>query len=183
LSAQKPPAPADVLKYTKPTADYLCSLTANQFGIDFLEFKIREMEGNKVIFHVRKDPDSPVIPPEELDNTSRFIQYDFGHQFLSYKTVGTTLSFRVGEKPLKSFRMIERHYFRTKLLKSFDFTFGFCIPNSTNEWEVIYALPQLTESEKADMIKAPYETKSDSFYFVDDVLVMHNKAEYAYTQS
>ena len=25
-----------------------------------------------------------------------------------------------------------------------------------------------------------YETKSDSFYFVNDELVMHNKAEYAY---
>lgn len=30
------------------------------------------------------------------------------------------------------------------------------------------------------MIEHPYETKSDSFYFVDDVLVMHNKADYAY---
>jgi hypothetical protein len=31
-----------------------------------------------------------------------------------------------------------------------------------------------------DMIANPYETKSDSFYFVDGKLVMHNKAEYAY---
>ena len=32
------------------------------------------------------------------------------------------------------------------------------------------------------MIDHPYETKSDSFYFVDGVLVMHNKAEYSYQQ-
>lgn len=31
-----------------------------------------------------------------------------------------------------------------------------------------------------EMIKSPFETRSDSFYFVDDVLIMHNKADYAY---
>ena len=31
-----------------------------------------------------------------------------------------------------------------------------------------------------EMIDSPYETRSDSFYFVDDQLVMHNKADYAY---
>ncbi len=29
-------------------------------------------------------------------------------------------------------------------------------------------------------IHTPYGHKSDSFYFVDDKLIMHNKAEYAY---
>lgn len=31
-----------------------------------------------------------------------------------------------------------------------------------------------------DMIESPFETRSDSFYFVDDQLIMHNKADYAY---
>lgn len=31
-----------------------------------------------------------------------------------------------------------------------------------------------------EMIAAPFETRSDSFYFVDDRLIMHNKADYAY---
>lgn len=31
-----------------------------------------------------------------------------------------------------------------------------------------------------EMIASPFETRSDSFYFVDDRLVMHNKADYAY---
>ena len=30
------------------------------------------------------------------------------------------------------------------------------------------------------MLASPFETKSDSFYFVGDTLVMHNKAEYQY---
>lgn len=31
-----------------------------------------------------------------------------------------------------------------------------------------------------EMISNPFETRSDSFYFVEDRLVMHNKADYAY---
>lgn len=31
------------------------------------------------------------------------------------------------------------------------------------------------------MIENPWETRSDSFYFVADELVMHNKAEYNYS--
>lgn len=31
-----------------------------------------------------------------------------------------------------------------------------------------------------EMISNPFETRSDSFYFVEDCLVMHNKADYAY---
>lgn len=31
-----------------------------------------------------------------------------------------------------------------------------------------------------EMVAHPYETKSDSFYFVDNKLIMHNKADYAY---
>lgn len=41
--------------------------------------------------------------------------------------------------------MIERHYFRDQLLKSFDFEFGFCIPSSKNTCEHIYEFPQLSE--------------------------------------
>ena len=33
------------------------------------------------------------------------------------------------------------------------------------------------------MIANPYETTSDSFYFVGEELVMHNKAAYKYTES
>ena len=30
------------------------------------------------------------------------------------------------------------------------------------------------------MIKAPYETKSDTFFFVENKLIIHNRAEYNY---
>ena len=58
-----------------------------------------------------------------------------------------SVEFTVGDKPVSKFRMIERHYFRDKLLKSFDFEFGFCIPNSKNTVEHIYEFPALEPDE------------------------------------
>ena len=79
--------------------------------------------------------------------------------------------------------MIERHYFRNQLVKSFDFSFGFCIPGSTNTWEAIYDVPPLRHELIQDMIAKPYETVSDSFYFVGNELIMHNKARYKYVKA
>lgn len=53
----------------------------------------------------------------------------------------------MGDKPVNKFRMIERHYFRDRLLKNFDFEFGFCIPNSKNTCEHIYEFPTLDVNE------------------------------------
>lgn len=144
--------------------------------------------------------------------------------------------FGVGNREVKEFRMIERHYFRDQLVKSFDFEFGFCIPGSINTWDAVYCMPPISDELRkcddvmwchvvscvmcklgsccvsllhhyytehcllccyyaylfyvffcsyiavpvADMIANPYETKSDSFYFVDNKLIMHNKASYKY---
>ena len=55
----------------------------------------------------------------------------------------------MGDKPVNNFRMIERHYFRNQLLKSFDFHFGFCIPSSKNTCEHIYDFPALSEELSA----------------------------------
>ncbi len=120
----------------------------------------------------------------------------------------------MGDTPINNFRMIERHYFRDQLLKSFDFEFGFCMPSSKNTCEHIYEFPALSEEisechkrqthphrdvlstltgvnganvvclfslSVREMILHPYETQSDSFYFVDNKLVMHNKADYSYS--
>uniref|UniRef100_A0A5F8GQG1 Protein unc-119 homolog A n=1 Tax=Monodelphis domestica TaxID=13616 RepID=A0A5F8GQG1_MONDO len=114
-------------------------------------------------------------------NAGRFVRYQFTPAFLRLRQVGATVEFTVGDKPINSFRMIERHYFRNRLLKSFDFEFGFCIPRSKNTCEHIYEFPPLSEELISEMIRHPYETQSDSFYFVDNKLVMHNKADYSYS--
>ena len=46
--------------------------------------------------------------------------------------------------------------------------------------EHIYEFPEMNADEVRQMVANPFETKSDSFYFVDDVLIMHNKADYSY---
>lgn len=41
--------------------------------------------------------------------------------------------------------MIERHFFKDVVLKTFDFEFGFCMPGSTNTCEHIYEFPTLPD--------------------------------------
>ena len=56
------------------------------------------------------------------------------------------VEFSVGDREVKSFRMIEKHYFKDTLLKCFDFEFGFCMPGSMNTCEHIYELPKLNQN-------------------------------------
>ena len=108
---------------------------------------MREVTSGAELFHVSRDASAPAPRLADLDDTARFIRYDFGAEFLALNTIGTSLVFRVGDAPVQNFRMIERHYFRGKLIKSFDFNFPFCIPNSTNEWEFIYEMPKLSKAD------------------------------------
>lgn len=202
--------PEYVLKLNKITDDYLCSPDANVYDIDFTRFKIRDMQSGAVLFEIAKpiagepalqNTDSssgpiseggssnavgedhhPVAEEEELlePNAGRYVRYQFTPQFLKLKTVGATVEFTVGSKSVKNFRMIERHFFQERLLKTFDFEFGYCIPYSKNTCEHIYEFPTIPPDLVNEMIINPFETRSDSFYFVDNCLVMHNKADYAY---
>lgn len=171
--------PADVLKFGKPTDGFLCPLSANVYGISFGKFVIRNVLTNEILLNI--EPEEGVVPEPIDSDELRTIRYSFPKEFLKIPQVGTSVEFKVGPKEVKNFRMIERHYFKDKLLRSYDFTFGFCIPNSTNTWEVIYSVPELKDSELLEMVKHPFETRSDSFYFVGNTLIMHHKAEYEYT--
>ncbi|CAK8694343.1 unnamed protein product [Clavelina lepadiformis] len=185
LLQKKHISPEDVLRLIAPTDNYLCDVEDNIYGIDFTRFRIRDLDTENVLFEISKpSPDEMSEMSAVLDtsdpNAGRFVRYQFTPMFLKLRTVGATVEFVVGDKPVESFRMIERHYFRDQLLKSFDFDFGFCIPNSTNTCEHIYEFPQLSKESITTMIESPFDTKSDSFYFVNGKLVMHNKADYAY---
>ncbi|XP_023349705.1 protein unc-119 homolog B [Eurytemora carolleeae] len=171
----------------------ICSPEANTYGIDFTRFKIRDIETGTTLFEIAKpvygggedeeDGEGPGEDPEQDPNAGRFVRYQFTSQFLKLKTVGATVEFSVGSKPVKNFRMIERHFFRDRHLKTFDFDFGFCIPNSKNTCEHIYEFPILDKKTIDLMVAHPFDTRSDSFYFVDNELIMHNKADYAYNGS
>uniref|UniRef100_A0A8C8DDV2 Unc-119 lipid binding chaperone B n=1 Tax=Oryzias sinensis TaxID=183150 RepID=A0A8C8DDV2_9TELE len=174
-------SPDHVLGLRAVTKDYLCRLEDNIYNIDFTRFKIRDLDTGTVLFEIAKPPNSEENENMDLDVAAgRFVRYQFTPAFLKLRTVGATVEFTVGDRPINSFRMIERHYFQGRLLKNFDFDFGFCIPNSRNTCEHIYEFPQLPDDLIRQMVAHPYETRSDSFYFVDNKLIMHNKADYAY---
>lgn len=177
--------PEDVMAFTKPTRDFLCPLSANVYGLDFLSFTIEDYDTKRVIFEVNKEN---IELPAGFDfsmldeNSYRKIKYDFSVDVLRLPRISTILTFSVGPQPVENFKMIERHYFRDRLVKNFEFDFGFCIPNSRNTWNAVYDVPALDEDLVAEMLASPHETTSDSFYFVQDKLVMHNKASYRYTE-
>ena len=56
------------------------------------------------------------------------------------------------------------------------------MPKSTNSWQYVYNLPELTDEQKKQMIENPYETRSDSFFFAEGQLIVHNKASYSYNK-
>lgn len=194
-------SPEDVLSLGRITESYLCSPEANIYDIDFTKFRIRDMETKTVLFEIakppnaddslesREDPDPNQKEDQgtndDDDNSSqetggRFVRYCFTPEFLKLQTIGATVEFTVGSEPVNNFRMIERHFFRGQLLKTFDFDFGFCIPNSRNTCEHIYDFPKLDPDVIKQMVEKPFETRSDSFYFVNKKLIMHNKADYSY---
>ncbi|XP_039987261.1 protein unc-119 homolog A [Xiphias gladius] len=177
--------PEDVLGLQKITKNYLCSPEENVHMIDFTRFKIRDMETGTVLFEITKPPTERERERECDPDGPSPQKFEFSLGFQVGKCIFSLylcrVEFTVGDTPINNFRMIERHYFRDQLLKSFDFEFGFCMPSSKNTCEHIYEFPALSEEIMREMILHPYETQSDSFYFVDNKLVMHNKADYSYS--
>ena len=162
-----------------PTDQFLCKLSDNWAKFKFGGFKIRDMISKIVLVEVEESDQDQSL--SDLDNPeTRVIKYHLGPQFLNLKTVGLTLNFSIGPKEIKKLEMVERHYFRGKVIRSYVFEFGFVIPGSTNSWEFIYDLPELSEDEMREIIEAPWEVKSDSFFFADGQLIIHNRAIYNY---
>ncbi len=172
--------PDFVRSLTAPTDQFLCRLKDNVYGIRFGAFRIRELTTGFLLVDVKEDDLSDNLTEVVDDPKTRLVKYHFGPDFLKLVTIGLTFEFSIGAVPVPNLLMIERHYFKGKVIKSYEFKFGFCMPNSTNSLEVIYDLPELSDEEKEDMIRSPWETKSDTFFFVNEQLIVHNRAEYNY---
>ncbi|XP_012681007.1 protein unc-119 homolog A [Clupea harengus] len=179
----EPVTPQQVLRLAGYTQDYLCCPEENIYNISFSRFKIRDMESGAVILDFKKHCPTEISAEQQQQQQQpprRFIQYHFSPAFLSLREIGATWEFTVGTKAVNKFRLIERHYFRDLLLKSFDFEIGYCIPDTRNTCEHIYSLPELEPEMVGEMIASPFETRSDSFYFANNKLIMHHKAEYSF---
>ena len=174
-----------VRNLTSFTENFLCETKDNIYNLKFLRFRVRDMDSGYVLFEVADEEENSDQNSNQNDSdqseASRTIRYHLGPDFLELRNIGTSLTFSVGPLPVKNLVMVERHYFKGRLIKSFEFKFDFCIPNSTNTWETIYVIPELEDTLKEEMIDSPWETKSDSFYFVDNKLIMHHKALYNYS--
>ena len=160
--------PDIVREYKEFTPKFLCGLDANTYNIKFKKFKMRDLESDFVLFEVSDDsPDDSNnsdekkeeekkekinYEDEDIFTSPRSIRYHLGPDFLELKDLGSSLTFSVGNQPVKDFLIIERHYFRDKLIKSFEFKFDFCIPNSVNTWEYIYTIPEIDSETKKEMI-------------------------------
>jgi hypothetical protein len=130
-----------VKSLTGPTDHFLCKLSDNTFNIKFGAFRIRDIDSGFVLVDVSEEELAGDIPEDLDDPKTRLVKYHFGPDFLRLKTIGLKVEFSVGGKPVPNMVMVERHYFKGKVIKSYEFKFGFCIPNSKNSLEVIYDLP------------------------------------------
>ena len=54
--------------------------------------------------------------PDFDENEYRTIKYNLGPDFFELSSIGTQLTFKVGEQPVKNLKMIERHYFKEQLI-------------------------------------------------------------------
>lgn len=180
----------EALALTQPTTEFKCRLKDNRFALQFLRFEVKDAH-SKEVFYVHQQEVLPnaemLINDDDYDAETlrlfdgmRNITYNFSRRFLSAKAISSTLVFKVGDLPVKDMTIVDHFFFKGKLVKSFKFTFPFCAPNATNEWEYVYEFPQLSEEVRAQMVAEPGETKSETFFFVDKQIVLHNKAEYRF---
>jgi hypothetical protein len=137
--------PDYVRALTIPTDQFLCKISDNWPKLRFGGFKIRDMVSGITLVEVQDDEVDNDNLQDSDDPKTRVIKYHLGPDFLRLSTVGLTLNFSNGDKPINNMLMVERHYFRGKVIRSYEFKFGFVIPSSTNSWEFIYDLPQLDE--------------------------------------
>ncbi|OAF67735.1 hypothetical protein A3Q56_04531 [Intoshia linei] len=153
-------------KYTEPISYSTINTDLSCTSTNLIDSNVNENDDYEV------DDDSKNI---------RFVRYYFKQEFIDLTNIGASIEFKIGSKEINSMRMIEKLYFKQHHLKTFDFDFGYVIPNSTNTCEIVYSFPTVSDEMKKEMINEPWETKSDAFYFVNNQLIMHNKVEYSFT--
>ncbi len=78
-----------IITYSFLPQAFLCKLSDNIYNIEFVGFKLRDLETNTVLVETEKPADAPKLTGTE-DDSVRTIIYEFSDQFLRLKTVGAT---------------------------------------------------------------------------------------------
>ena len=171
-------------------AGFLCKLNANKYALQFLQFKLKNPDNNKVFVdtefeeHANEELliEDEKYPPEVLKtfDEMRYVRYAFAQSFLKAKNLSCFLKFKVGDQAVKNLVLIENHYFKGKRIAMYEFKLPFCSPNSKNQVEYVYEVPQLEDSIVQEILTKKLSTHSDTFFFADGEIIMHNKAEYTF---
>lgn len=167
-----------IKEITKPTEEFLVTLEDNIYGIRFKGFKVRDYDSGEVFHQFMSDN------IYELDYfADNLLQYSFPQKMLKSKTIGTYLTFVVGEGAVKNLDFVEKHYIQGELVKSYEFNFPLFMPKSENNIEFIYPVPSLKEDVAVKLSKGEdIEASSDTFICVDGKLVIHRRAQYVYVK-
>ena len=90
----------------------------------------------------------------------RILKHKFSPLFFKLRNLELNLQFHVHskDKPLREMILIEKHFYEGKMLSEFEFSFQFCMAGSTNTWQYVYQLPQLSEEQQTEMIANPFKT-------------------------
>ena len=146
--------PEYVRTLTKPLDQMLCLLQDNNL-IRFGEYRIRDIQSGAILMEISEENQAygdRLAREEELAGNvsleTRTVKYNFGPDFLKLRTIGLKLDIlAITEDPIKDLTLIERHYFENKLIREYEFSFGFLIPKSKNTTEFIYDLPKFSDEE------------------------------------
>ena len=108
--------PEYVVALTEATERFLCPLSANVYGIEFVYFKVRDLESGTVLFEVSNEEEEEAQEAVE-DDSVRTIKYHLGPDFLNLTALGSTIGFKVGDKEVRDFRIIEQALFSLDIAK------------------------------------------------------------------
>lgn len=116
----------------------------------------------------------------EIFNEMRKKTYNFPGSFFDSKLISTFLKYKVGDEEVKNMVLVENHFYKDTKIASFKFEFPFSAPNSINTWEYIYDVPKIKNEFIEELVAGNAVNTSDTFFFVDGILILHNKSEYQF---
>ena len=86
-----------------PTTEFLCKPSDNVNNIQFLRYKIRDMDSGITLVDIindEEDSENAKID-DSVKEEDRMLRYQFGPDFLELHTIATELEFSVGDKGAK----------------------------------------------------------------------------------
>ena len=165
-----------VLNMTTPADSFFVRLEDNTYGIRFKGFRLRDCDSNE-IFHEFNTQNV-----FELDYfADHLLEYRFPQKILQSKTLGSNIILVVGDSFVQKLTLIEKHYIDDIVVAAYRNNYPAFLPNSENNIEFIYSIPNLSEETKKKVsLGEAVQAKSDTFIFVDGKLIIHRRASYEY---